>query len=91
MHDVNKLSTLRAFPNPTASHVFLDYELVQSTNVVINVYDNLGRVVLRLDQDRQAAGKVQQNADLSNLAAGIYTLLIQAAGSNAGTIRLIKK
>ncbi|MEM6699873.1 MAG: hypothetical protein AAF599_15830, partial [Bacteroidota bacterium] len=28
VHDISKLATLRAFPNPTASNVFLDYELV---------------------------------------------------------------
>ncbi|MEM8523455.1 MAG: T9SS type A sorting domain-containing protein [Bacteroidota bacterium] len=91
VHDFRKLSTLRAFPNPTASNVFLEYELVQSADVLINIYDNLGRMVLRQNQGRQAAGQVQQNVDLSDLPAGIYTLQIQASGSNAGTLRLIKK
>ncbi len=91
IQDYSKLSSLRAFPNPSSDKVFLDFALVNAANININVYDNLGRLVAREYQGQIAVGSNQQSINLSQLQAGIYFLQLQADGASAGTLRVVKK
>jgi len=77
------------FPNPVSDFLYLNFRLEEPTDVVYNIYDLQGRVVVSLQRGKLNAGMVMDKIDLKqeNLSAGLYILEIQA-GQNTSKLRL---
>jgi len=69
-----------AYPNPFNPVTQIPYYLPKASNVVIDVFDILGRRVSILEQGLQAAGEHRELFDGSALASGMYFVKLQAAG-----------
>jgi len=68
------------FPNPFNPTTQITYHIPVAANVIIEIYDLTGRVVLELVNDHQAAGKHQVELNASNFSSGIYLYRLQAEG-----------
>jgi hypothetical protein len=79
-----KMST---FPNP-GRDVAVSFELPTASTVAISVLNNLGQTVKTLAPMTKAAGSNAQALSLGNLAAGIYTVKLQA-GEYVQTSRVV--
>jgi len=67
------------FPNPFNPTTRIEYDLANSSEVSIEVYDILGRKVATLiNNQRQAAGTHSINFDASRLSSGVYIMLMKA-------------
>ncbi|MCS7210102.1 MAG: S8 family serine peptidase [Chloroherpetonaceae bacterium] len=66
------------YPNPFNPSTAISYQLPTATNVVLKVYDMLGREVATLVNARQEAGRYQVTFNATNLASGIYFYRLQA-------------
>ncbi len=66
------------YPNPFNPGTTISYELPQSANVIIKVYDVLGNEVKTLVNNNEQAGKHQIYFDASKLSSGIYLYKMQA-------------
>ncbi|MCF7810264.1 T9SS type A sorting domain-containing protein [bacterium] len=60
------------YPNPFNSSTTIDYSIKDAGFVELNVYDLLGRSVLRLVNEQQEAGKYSLIIDSSMLPTGLY-------------------
>ncbi len=60
------------FPNPFNPTTTISYELPFASNVKLNVYDELGKVVASLVDEQQNAGAYSVVFDGSKLSSGIY-------------------
>ncbi|MGB1318268.1 MAG: T9SS type A sorting domain-containing protein, partial [Flavobacteriales bacterium] len=78
--------SVRIYPNPTNSLVYLDLNEFEGTATVI-VYDMSGRVVFN-GQRNANAGQFQ--IDLSNVVRGAYTVEVRGKDGFATRSRLIK-
>jgi hypothetical protein len=76
------------YPNPSNPNTTITYELPRALQVVLSVYDILGREVSVLVNDRRDAGVHEVKFDGSNLASGVYFYRIQA-GSFVQTRKLL--
>lgn len=70
------------FPSPTSDLIFLDYELPESADVEVNIFNNIGQMVQTVLQEKQTAGQHQVSWDLKNVVgakspAGIYYFWIK--------------
>ncbi|MFK7950694.1 MAG: zinc-dependent metalloprotease [Saprospiraceae bacterium] len=76
------------FPNPFNDYVNVKYQLTQSSDVFIDVYDITGRLLQRQDLGFQIQGEHQNQINL-NLSKGVYFVKLQ---TNYGfkTIKVIK-
>jgi hypothetical protein len=63
---------LFAYPNPTNGTVNINFELNNTANVQLLIYDGVGRIVATLLNNSVSPGKQTYTYDLSNLAPGIY-------------------
>ncbi len=74
----NQFALSQNYPNPFNPSTMIRYDLPKSEQVVIKVYDIVGREISTLVDSRQEAGfkEVQWNA--SNLPSGIYFYRISA-------------
>lgn len=77
-----------AYPNPTAGHATLAFDLPQQTMVRLAVYDALGRHVAVLVEGERAAGRHEAVFDATGLPSGMYLVRIEA-GAFAATRRLV--
>jgi photosystem II stability/assembly factor-like uncharacterized protein len=67
------------YPNPFNPSTTIKFELPRASEVILSVYDVLGRVVSVLLHDRMEAGVHEVKYDGSNLASGVYFYRLHAA------------
>ncbi len=76
------------FPNPFNPSTVISYQLPANTLVTLKVYDELGRLVRTLVNDRQTAGTHSVTFNASNLSSGVYFYRL-TAGSYVQTKKLM--
>ncbi len=82
---------LSAFPNPFTSELLVRYELAQEAEASIVLIDMMGRTVQEiLPGNHRKAGPHEMQVDLSELPAGMYTLVMQA-GDTRQTLKVIRQ
>ncbi|MGD8782149.1 MAG: YCF48-related protein [Ignavibacteria bacterium] len=70
------------YPNPFNPSTVISWQLAESINVNLKVYDILGRKIKTLVNTYQTAGKHEVLFDGSNLPSGIYIYRISAGNIN---------
>ena len=81
-------SLFQNFPNPFNPSTTIKYELPNSSEVRLSLYDLLGREVSTLVNERRDAGVHEARFDGSGLSSGVYFYRIEA-GSFVQTRKLI--
>jgi hypothetical protein len=66
------------YPNPFNPTTKIKYDLPESGNVSLIIYDILGRRVKVLADDNQQAGRYEVSFNASNLASGVYIYQLRA-------------
>ena len=79
-----------AYPNPFRSTAALSLTLPAVEAVALEVFDVLGRRVLRRGLGMQPAGTSQHRFDLSSAPAGLYIVRATTASGETATRRLVK-
>ncbi len=70
------------FPNPTNGNTVFEYNLRESTNVEIVIYDIVGNKIETVEQNYKKAGNFSNNLNLENYKSGIYFISIKTDYSN---------
>lgn len=91
VQDLEKIQTLRAFPNPTSNVVQVEYDLVKGADVQMNIYNLVGKRMIEVDLGKKAQGLNYQELNLQEFPTGMYVVQILVEGNSAGTLRLMKK
>lgn len=77
-------------PNPVSDHTELQFELMANEEIEIGVMDNFGRRIQSiLPTQILPAGQHRRQIDTSNLAVGVYFVVIQS-GSGQESLRMMK-
>lgn len=76
------------YPNPFNPSTTISYELPTNADVVLKVFDVLGRQVETLVNERQKVGNHSVSFNASNLSSGVYFYTLQA-GTYHGTKKLL--
>lgn len=81
------VSSIKAYPNPAADQVTVDFTMVKATDVTVSIYNIAGQVVATSSVKNAANGKV--SFDTKNIPAGSYIYAVDADGSrNTGRINV---
>lgn len=70
------------YPNPFNPATIINYSLPQNSDVLLKVYDALGKEVATLVDGRQDAGKYEVTFNASRLSSGTYFYTITAGSFN---------
>lgn len=76
------------FPNPARGAVTLPFELPEASDVTVEVYDALGRLVARIEVGERAAGAHEAALDGRALAAGAYVVRLTTGGEGGRDVRV---
>ncbi|MGB1241990.1 MAG: T9SS type A sorting domain-containing protein [Chitinophagales bacterium] len=66
------LATIEAYPNPSSGAFQIKYDLLQSTDVQLNIYNSMGQFIQIAGDGLQYAGSQTTFIDLRGQAKGIY-------------------
>ena len=88
---VNSFELKQNYPNPFNPSTTIDYSISERANVLIKVYDMLGREVSTLVNSVQEVGTHQVNFDATNLVSGMYVYTIQAGEFTSSKKMLLLK
>jgi hypothetical protein len=77
-HEFKLIST---YPNPFNPSTMINYSIASSNDVVITVYDMLGREVRRFNRGMQAAGTYNFEFVANNLNSGVYLIRLQSGNA----------
>jgi hypothetical protein len=66
------------YPNPFNPSTVIEYQLPENDNVIIKVYDVLGKEITTLVNEYQNAGRHKITFDASELSSGIYFYRMKA-------------
>lgn len=72
LDNIPKSFELTAYPNPFNPQTTIEYNLPQSGNVKIEVFNFTGEKICTLFNEKQSAGNYKLNFNAENLASGIY-------------------
>lgn len=79
------------YPNPFNPSTTITYQLASESNVVLKVFDVLGREVAELVNEKQNAGNHKITFNAENLASGIYIYRMKAGNFTANQKMLFIK
>ena len=65
-------------PNPAVEKTVIPYELSRSSNVIFEVYDITGKMVLEFDEGTVPAGVHSIKINTNNLNSGVYYYTLRA-------------
>ncbi len=72
-HKAVNFTVSQNYPNPAKDNTTITYRLTETNNVSLEVFDNLGKKVITLDQGKKTPGKYTIDLNTNKLSAGIYT------------------
>ena len=84
-----KLNNFSVYPNPTNNQIIVNFNLTNSEDANLIVYDATGKVVANHNMGNQNAGQHNVTIDLSHLSNGLY-LVNLTVGSEVISKRIIK-
>ena len=74
------ITSVKVFPNPVQSDVFVAFELQNAAMVKMTLHDLTWRTVQTIAQGRWAAGSYQESFSVEGLPQGLYLLHLQIDG-----------
>jgi hypothetical protein len=84
-NEVEKLSKLTAYPNPTSGKIKLSFATETKSKFNITITDLTGHVAMT-DVIYSAMGENTKDLDLSGLAKGMYFITMETEGTNAQSV-----
>jgi hypothetical protein len=88
---VNNFDLAQNYPNPFNPSTSIKYTLAERGNVILKVYDVLGKEVATLVNANQEQGAHEINFDASNLSSGLYIYKIQAGNFTSSKKMMLLK
>jgi hypothetical protein len=79
------------YPNPANPTTTISYELATTSDIVLSVYDLLGRKIATIAEGIQQPGKHQCQFDGSNIGSGVYIVRLQSPGFTRSNKLIILK
>lgn len=73
--EVDQGNPIQVYPNPCSKYVYLDVEQTQSVILRYKLYDYSGRSLVTKELS-QKANDIHETIDLSNMAPGLYNLMV---------------
>ena len=79
--------SFNVFPNPASTHTTVAFEMVNPSDVTIEIVDMQGRVVQSADYQSVPSGQFEERIELGDIRSGNY--LIRVRSGNGNTARQI--
>ena len=72
IEDYLQTASIEAYPNPSTGIFQLQYDLLQSTDVQIYIYNSMGQRIQQVVNGQQSAGNQTETINLTQYPTGVY-------------------
>ena len=69
-------------PNPLVASTFINYELLENSNIELEVIDYTGNRLISIDSGYKSIGKYSVSLDIDKLPSGVYFIRLQTQNQN---------
>ncbi|WP_205853576.1 CBM35 domain-containing protein [Polaribacter filamentus] len=84
--ETNQVFSIRSYPNPFSSETTIAYQLTESSNVTIDIYNIYGQKVMSMSNNEQQStgehSKIWKPTDSGKISSGVYICNIQVTNAN---------
>jgi hypothetical protein len=77
------------YPNPASGIAFIRYHLNATGSSEINILDNAGKLVRRIDNGTANAGRHEISVDASSLKAGLYFAVLKTSSGQSAVAKFV--
>jgi hypothetical protein len=84
-------NTMEVYPNPTTGIIDIVFNVEESTNATLAVYDMLGSLHIKVLDEFLSKGQFTYRADLGKLSAGVYTAKLLLNNKGVLVSKIIKQ
>ena len=84
-------NTMEVYPNPTSGVIDITFNVEESTNASLSVYDMLGVLHIKVMAEPITKGQYTYRANLGKLSAGIYTAKLLLDNKGVLVSKIIKQ
>jgi hypothetical protein len=89
--EIKDIGQLTVYPNPASDYLDFNFEMSESSSVIVRISDIAGKVVLQQDFGILNRGSHNQRIELQkNIPSGLYAVSFQFDESNIQSFKLIK-
>ena len=79
--EVDWVKDVNIYPNPTQDQANIEFNLLKSTDIRVELYDMVGKLLISDTHLGRSEGMHRLNIDVSELTSGLYTIKIVADGA----------
>ncbi|MEE9552979.1 MAG: lamin tail domain-containing protein [candidate division Zixibacteria bacterium] len=83
-----RISYLRAYPNPFNSTTTIDFGLMKSSDITISIYNLLGQQIITINEGVKEAGDHSITWDASDFPSGVYFARLEA-GERSENVKMV--
>jgi len=83
--------SIKNIPNPVENDVVFEFGLTQEANAEIQIYTSTGELVAKIGNGNYTAGLHRINFDASNLANGMYNIVLSSGSKKVSSFMVVDK
>ena len=83
--------SIKNIPNPVESNVVLEFTLTDEANAEIQIYTSTGELIASIGNGNYSAGLHRINFDASNLANGMYNIVLSSGERKVTSFMIVNK
>jgi hypothetical protein len=84
-------NSIEVFPNPTTDDITVTFEVEETTNANLSIYDVVGRKVITILDGQLPNGKYAYNENLGQLEQGIYMVTLSLENEGVKVSKVVKQ
>ena len=84
-------NSIEVFPNPTTDEITVTFEVEETTNANLSIYDVVGRKVITILEGQLPNGKYAYNENLGQLEQGIYMVTLSLENEGVKVSKVVKQ
>jgi hypothetical protein len=89
-HDFVNGIRMESYPNPAVNNVTVDFEILETSDVTLNILDMSGRIVKTVELGSKTQGAYNINVSTENLESGMYFYMLEAGNNRLAKRMMIK-
>ena len=84
-------NSIEVFPNPTTDEITVTFEVEETTNANLSIYDVVGRKVITILDGQLPNGKYTYNENLGQLERGLYMVTLNLENEGVKVSKVVKQ
>lgn len=89
--DENTGLSIKSIPNPVTSTTTFEFNLTEDGEAVIQIYNSTGELVANIARDSYSAGLNRVSFDATNLANGVYNIVLSFSENRVSSFMIVGK